>query len=260
MARVVNFGHILVNDSSLALAPRRRVTGCPIELEMDMSIHRISKPSADVGILGTGRMGERLAAMFARAGRSVILGSRNIDRANIIARRLAIPGLTAGTYEDAAQAEAVLPAIFLRDELVPHLNSLRHRLNGKLLIDIGNPFNEDYSDFLTPWNDSGAEILQRHFPAARIVGAFKNVFWEVFDQPLFNGAVSDVLVVGDDGEAKLQFLRLVDGTPFRYLDAGPLRNARTVERLTLLTGRLGQQLNVYPKMNWRLLGQEAAAA
>jgi predicted dinucleotide-binding enzyme len=86
------------------------------------------------------------------------------------------------------------------------------------------------------------------------------VFWEVFDQPLFDGTVSDVLVVGDDDGAKRQFLELAEGTPFRYLDAGPLRNARTVERLTLLTGRLGRQLNVYPKMNWRLLGQPAANA
>jgi NADPH-dependent F420 reductase len=205
-------------------------------------------------------MGSRLAAMFARAGRTVILGSRNIERASTIVRELDIPGLSAGTYEDAASADAILPAIFLRDELVPHLASLRHQLNGKLLIDIGNPFNEDYSDFLTPWNGSGAELLQGQFPQARIVGAFKNVFWEVFDQPLFDGTKSDVLMVGDDEEAKQQFLQLAEGTPFRYLDAGPLQNARTVERLTLLTGRLGRQLNVYPKMNWRLLGQPAAKA
>lgn len=225
-----------------------------------MSIHLVDQPAAEIGVLGTGRMGERLAAMFALAGRTVVLGSRTPARAQDIVRRLAIPGLVAGCYEEAASAEAVLPAIFLRDELVPHLASVRHQLDGKLLIDINNPFNEDYSDFLTPWDSSGAEVLQSKFPDARIVGAFKNVFWEVFDQPLFDGTPSDVLIVGDDEEAKAKFLELVEGTPFRYLDAGPLRNARTVERLTLLTGRLGRQLNVYPKMNWRLLGQQAEAA
>lgn len=225
-----------------------------------MRHHNQNELSPQLGILGTGRMGTRLATMFARAGRTVVLGSRSIDRANIIVRRLAIPGLSAGTYEDAASAEAVLPAIFLRDELVPHLDSLRLQLNGKLLIDIGNPFNEDYSDFLTPWNSSGAELLKGHFPEARIVGAFKNVFSEVFDRPLFDGAPSDVLVTGDDEEAKRQFLALSEGTPFRYLDAGPLRNSRTVERLTLLTGRLGRQLNIYPTMNWRLLGHPSVEA
>ena len=35
----------------------------------------------EIGVLGTGRMGSRLAAMFARAGRKVVLGSRDKERA-----------------------------------------------------------------------------------------------------------------------------------------------------------------------------------
>ena len=72
------------------------------------------------------------------------------------------------------------------------------KLAGKLLIDISNPFNSDYSDFVTPWDTSGAEELQRRFPQARVVGAFKNVFWEVFDHPQFGETLSDVLDRGDD--------------------------------------------------------------
>ena len=53
----------------------------------------------------------------------------------------------------------------------------------------------------------------------------------------------------------LPSLALAQGTPFRYLDAGPLVNSRTVERLTFITSSLGQQLNSYPRMNWRLLTQ-----
>lgn len=222
-------------------------------------INFVMSPRPEIGILGTGRMGLRLAAMFARAGRRVVLGSRSIDRANIHVRKLEIPGLSAGTYEDAASADIVLPAIFLRDELVPHLESVTPLLAGKLLIDISNPFNEDYSDFITQWDDSSAELLQRLFPEARIVGAYKNVFAQVFDQPVYDGRISDVLVTSDDEEAKQQFLALAEGTPFRYLDAGPLRNSRTVERLTLLTGRLGQQLGTYPTMNWSLLGHAQQA-
>jgi NADPH-dependent F420 reductase len=214
----------------------------------------------EIGVLGTGRMGVRLAAMFAKAGRRVVIGSRDPRRAEKIVEELGIPRLLAGTYEDAASAPAVLPALFLREELIQHLEALRPHLAGKLLIDISNPFNDDYSDFLTPWDGSSAELLQQHFPETRIVGAFKNVWWEVFDQPLFDGVPSDVLVTGDDEAAKEEFLDLVAGTPFRYLDAGPLRNSRTVERLTLLTGSLGQQLDIYPKMNWRLLGHRAIAA
>jgi 8-hydroxy-5-deazaflavin:NADPH oxidoreductase len=212
----------------------------------------------DLGVLGAGRMGARLATMFARAGRKVILGSREPDRARWVAANSGTT-LDAGSYEEALAASAVLPAIFIRDGLLDLLGEVREALAGKLLIDISNPFNADYSDFLTPWDSSGAEALQQRFPEARLVGAYKNVFWEVFDSPLFGGETSDVLVVGDDQAAKREFLALAEGTPFRYLDAGPLQNARTVERLTLLTGRLGRQLEIYPRMNWRLLGHRTEA-
>ena len=202
-------------------------------------------------------MGVRLAAMFARAGREVVLGSRDPDRAAAISEDLDIPTLRAGTYADALAAPAILPAIFLRDGLLDLLCRHCRKLSGKLFIDISNPFNADYSDFLTPWDSSGAEEIQNHFPQARVVGAYKNVFWEVFDQPRFGESLSDVLVTGDDPNAKAEFLALAEGTPFRYLDAGPLVNSRTVERLTFITSSLGQQLNSYPRMNWRLLTQPA---
>jgi predicted dinucleotide-binding enzyme len=209
----------------------------------------------ELGVIGTGRMGSRLAAMFARAGRRVILGSRDSDRAAAIVDALAIPTLRAGTNAAALCAPAILPAVFIRDGLFDLLDRHCRRLRGKVLIDISNPFNDDYSDFLTPWTTSGAEELQRHFPQARVVGAFKNVFWEVFDHPAFAGGPSDVLVTGDDPAAKAEFFRLAAGTPFRYLDAGPLIHSRTVERLTFITSSLGRQLDSYPRMNWRLLTQ-----
>lgn len=209
----------------------------------------------ELGVLGTGRMGSRLAAMLAKSGRRVVLGSRDEKRVLNIVDDLGIPTLRAGTYADALRAPAILPAVFIRDGLFDLLDQHCDALSGKLLIDISNPFNDDYSDFVTTWDSSGAEELQQRFPQTCVVGAFKNVFWEVFDHPMFADTLSDVLVTGDDDEAKSEFLRLVSGTPFRYLDAGALIHSRTVERLTFITSRLGQQLNSYPRMNWRLLTQ-----
>jgi len=203
-------------------------------------------------------MGSRLAAMFARTGRRVLLGSRDFERAEELVKQLDIPTLRAGCYLDAVRAPAILPAVFLRDGLLELLEPYCSSLKSKMLIDISNPFNDDYSDFVTPWDSSGAEELQRRFPQVRVVGAFKNVFWEVFDHPQFGEELSDVLVTGDDDAAKRDFLKLAEGTPFRYLDAGPLIRSRTVERLTFITSSLGQQLNSYPRMNWRLLTQDAA--
>jgi len=214
----------------------------------------------ELGVLGTGRMGSRLAAMFARAGRRVVLGSRDSDHSAALVEELAIPTLRAGCYSDAVRAPAIIPAIFIRDGLLDLLDRYCSSLRGKLLVDISVPFNGDDSDFVTPWDSSGAEELQRRFPQTRVVGAFKNVFWEVFDHPEFGDVVSDVLVSGDDQAAKAQFMELAAQTPFRYLDAGSLIQSRTIERLSLITGSLGRQLNSYPRMNWRLLTQPLAAA
>ncbi len=215
--------------------------------------------SRTIGILGTGRMGTRLAALFASAGHRVLLGSREPARARAAVGQLGSHAVVPATYEQAAGAEFVLPAIFLRDGLFDLLEPLRGRLAGRIWIDITNPFNADYSDFILPWDTSGAEQVQLRFPDSRVVGAFKNVWWGVFDEPCFDGLTSDVYVVSDHATAKREFLDLVRGTPFRYLDAGPLRNARTIERMTLLSGELGRHYDYFPRMNYRLLGRSAGA-
>jgi NADPH-dependent F420 reductase len=209
-----------------------------------------------IGILGTGRMGVRLARGLAALGHEVVLGSRTPARAARIAAGLGARGIRGGSYEEAADAPFVLPAAFLRDGLLDLLEEHRDQLDGKVLVDITNPFNADYSDFILPWDTSGAEQLQHRFPGARVVGAFKNVWWEVLDRPDFGGEKSDVYVVGDDEAAKRGFLAAVqDWTAFRFVDAGALSNARVVERMTLFLGELGQRYGYFPRMNWRVLGE-----
>ncbi|MBL8149485.1 MAG: hypothetical protein JNN15_06120 [Blastocatellia bacterium] len=61
-------------------------------------------------------------------------------------------------------------------------------------------------------------------------------------------------MVSDSLQAKADFLSIVEKTSFRYVDAGRLINARTVERMTLLSGELGLRLGFFPRMNYTLLG------
>lgn len=208
-----------------------------------------------IGVLGTGRMGVRLTQMFAQAGQTVILGSRDPARSTQIVQGLGQATLSSGSYEDAANADVIVPAMFLRDGMLETLEPFRSQFDGKVYVDISNPFNDTYTDFILPWDTSGAEQIQHRFPKTRVVGAFKNVWWEVFDAPTFGDTVSDVFVVSDDAEAKAMLLKLVEHTPFRYIDAGQLANARTIERMTLLSGELGQRYGYFPRMNYKLLGE-----
>ena len=85
-----------------------------------------------IGIFGTGRMGVRLARMFAQAGQKVILGSRSINRAQEIVKGLGQETLSAGSYEDAANADVILPAMFLRDGMLDILEPWRNYFDGKV--------------------------------------------------------------------------------------------------------------------------------
>ena len=210
----------------------------------------------EIGILGTGRMAIRLADMFAKAGVKVQLGSRTPQRAKNIALALKHENIVGGTYEEALAKDWFLPAIFLRDGLLDLLEENRALLEGKVLLDIANPFNDTYSDFTSSWDTSASEDIAKILPNVKIIGAFKNVWYEVFDEPFFEEGISDVYMISEHDELKKELAETLKETNFRYVDAGKLQNARTIERMTLLATELSLRYKYFPRVNWKFLGTE----
>lgn len=210
---------------------------------------------ARIGILGTGRMAVRLGRILLDNGHHVVLGSRSGARAAQLSKILNRDRCIGATYAEAADQPYVLPAILVRDGLFDVIDRLRARLPGKILIDIANPFNSDYTDFTLPWDTSASEQMQLRLPQSRVVGIFKNVAWEAFENPVFPEGISDIYVVGDDGPAKAEVCALFTPSSFRLVDAGRLANARTIERMTLLAMEVGRRLGYFPRIGWKLLGE-----
>ena len=206
------------------------------------------------GIIGTGRMAVRLADLAQKGGHQVLLGSRDEARAKAIARRLN-GHVTGGSYDDAAAQDIVMPSIFIRDGALDDLKRFRSAVDGKIVVDILNPFNDRYDDFIFPWDTSAAEELQKIWPGTRIVSTFKWPFWEAFDSPDFDGGPMDIIMTGDDLEAKKTVLELFHATPWRFLDGGGLSQARYTERMTLFCGQLAAKYGFLPRVGWRLLGE-----
>lgn len=193
----------------------------------------------DIAVVGgTGPQGRGLAYRFAAAGHRVVLGSRDAGRAqekaNEINDKLAAAVVTGATNVDAVVgAEVVLLAVPW-DGHAELVASLAEALSGKLVISCVNPLGFDGDGpFGLVLEESAAQETQRLVPAARVVGAFHHVaalsLWKTAE-PLSH---EDVLVCGDDAEAKDVIQDLAAAvTGKRGIDAGGLRLARQLEPLT----------------------------
>lgn len=195
----------------------------------------------DIAIIGgSGPQGKGLAYRLARAGFTVVLGSRSARRAEEAAAQLAaLPGITGGlsgaANEDAArQAATVLLAVPYEGhaELV---RSLAAALAGKTVISCVNPLGFDKGGpfGLTVDAGSAAEEAAGLVPGANLVGAFHHLSAPLLLDPEADLSHEDVLVCGDDPVAKEQAMALAEAvTGGRAVDAGRLRLARQLETLT----------------------------
>ncbi|WP_419875858.1 NADPH-dependent F420 reductase [Candidatus Pristimantibacillus sp. PTI5] len=211
-----------------------------------------------ISVLGTGNMGKALVKQAAAyAGGQVFWGTRNPAEAAELAKTFQLDGIVTGSYEEALQTDIIIPA-FPASAMIEWAAAHKEKIKNKIVVDISNPFNDDFSGFTTAWGESSAERLQSLLPESKVVGAFKNTFFKVFENPVFEDQKSDVLVTGDDEEAVRQFIERFEPLPFRFLHAGRLANNRTIERFTLLELELAVRYGTYPYISLQLFGIKEA--
>lgn len=188
---------------------------------------------------GTGPQGRGLGYRMALAGHCVIIGSRDAERASDkaaeIAEKVGERGTVTGAenFQAAEQADIVILAVPW-DGHADLVTSLAPALADKLVISCVNPLGFDaQGPYGLTLEESAAEEAQRLAPEAKVVGSFHHIaalsLWKTPD-PLEH---DDVLVCGDDAEAKATVIELaavVTGKP--GVDAGALRLARQLEPLT----------------------------
>jgi NADPH-dependent F420 reductase len=205
---------------------------------------------------GTGKQGRGLALRWARAGYQVVIGSRQAEKAERVAAELneALGGVrgkqgTAGTIcglsnaEAAQQADvAVLTVPYQAHQAT--LSGLREELQGKILVDVTVPLKPpQITQVFVPEDGPVAVQAQAILgEGVRVVAALQNVSEHNLRDPE-RTIDCDVLVCGDDPEAKARVIELVHALDpaVRALDAGPLANAVVVESLTPILIGLGKQ-------------------
>jgi predicted dinucleotide-binding enzyme len=172
-----------------------------------------------IGILGTGVVGQTLAAALAQTGHDVTIGTR--DPAETMARETvtpparivfrdwqrANPSVALATFADSAgSADVVINATSGANALSALEGAGADALGDRILIDASNPldFSKGMPPTLTVCNtDSVGEQLQRAFPRVRLVKALNTVTANLMVNP---GAVNEgdhtLFLCGNDADAK----------------------------------------------------------
>lgn len=186
----------------------------------------------DIAVIGgTGNLGKAMARRLAKAGRSVVIGSRTADNARQAAEALG-HGLTGMTNIDAAtNATIVIVAVPFAAQ-AQTMTEIAPAVGGKIVVDTTVP--------LVP-----PKVMRVQLPAegcaatraanllgenVRVVSAFHSV---AAHKLMTDEAVEcDVLVFSDDKTARSDVIALARDMGLRGLHGGALVNSAAAEALT----------------------------
>lgn len=186
-----------------------------------------------VGIIGgTGPAGRGVAARLGAAGHAVVIGSRDASRARAAAA--AVGGSAVGaTNAEAARAEVVVVATPW-DSAVATVAEHADALSGTIVVSMVNAMAREGKELVpvAVGRGSMAAELAAALPASRVVGAFHHLPAAQMED-LASGLDADVIIVGDDADARDAVAALVDSMPgLRAVVAGSLALAGAVEDFT----------------------------
>jgi predicted dinucleotide-binding enzyme len=206
-----------------------------------------------IGVLGSGLMGGRLGTIFARAGHEVVFTyARKPEKLKRLASESG-HGARAGTPAEAAEdAEVLLLAVHWSriDDVLEKAGDLA----GRVVLSCSLPMNADDSVLLVAHTSSGAEMLAKKIPRARVVSAFNTVPSEVLSGVFESRRRTprpSLVYCGDDRKAKEAAAALIRDAGFEPLDAGPLRSARFTEPFALLVAHLAYEGDGGPELAYR---------
>jgi 8-hydroxy-5-deazaflavin:NADPH oxidoreductase len=204
---------------------------------------------------GTGPEGSGLALRWARAGETVVIGSRDPARAvscaEEIIRRIGVPARIRGAENAAAVAEAEIVVVTV--PFVGHAAALKKLKRvfrpGAVLIDTVVPLAAGVGDLATrvvlPWQGSAAGQAAELVPKeVAVAAALHNISSELLQG---EGPVDcDVIVCADDERARETAAELAERIPgVRAINGGRLENARMVEQITALLIAINSRYKIH---------------
>ena len=191
-----------------------------------------------VGIIGSGVVGQTLAAGFVKHGHEVEIGTR--EPAKLKDWSAKNPRVKVKSSADAATFGEIIVLAVAGDAALEALKPAgAAAIAGKTVIDACNPIGggppvNGVLSFFTPQNESLMEQLQKAYPAAHFVKAFNSVGSGQMVNPKFAGGRPTMFICGDDGNAKKTVAQILDQFGWDTEDMGSAEAARAIEPLCRL--------------------------
>jgi NADPH-dependent F420 reductase len=185
---------------------------------------------------GTGKEGKGLAYRWSKAGLSVVIGSRSIDRAKETAAEINNSNIPISvTGEDNLSAVRAADIIVLSVPYAAHretLETIKSAMPGKILVDVTVPLVPPKVTRvqMPPAGSAALEAREILGDTIEIASAFQNISYEHLQGNESIGC--DVLVTGTSKETRTVVLDLVAKAGLVGWDAGPLENSLVSEGLT----------------------------
>jgi predicted dinucleotide-binding enzyme len=200
----------------------------------------------DIGILGSGPVGQALGAGFASLGHIVKIGSREPESEKL-QQWLAGVGEdgSIGTFEEAASFGEII-VLATKWEGTENAIALAGEDNfaGKIIIDVTNPLAAGAPPRLALGTvDSGGETVQRWLPGSKVVKAFNTVGAHSMVNPQFLGGPPTMFICGNDEKAKELVADLCDAFGWETVDIGGIEGSRLLEPLAMLWITYGFRTN-----------------
>jgi NADPH-dependent F420 reductase len=192
-------------------------------------VTRTAEHIAVVG--GTGKLGAALARRLAMNGRLVIIGSRDPARSAEKARELGHGVVGMGNAEAAAAGAIIVVTVpFAAQEET--LREIREAVAGKIVVDTTVPLMPPkVMRVQLPAEGSAAQRAQALLgEAATVTSALHNVAAHKLAGDQDVGC--DVLVFGDQKEARAQVVALAGDAGLRAIHGGALANSAAAEAMT----------------------------
>lgn len=199
-----------------------------------------------VGIIGTGKVGQAIGKGLSKTAHEVRLGSRDPGKAAVA------EGLKVESQREVAAWADVLILAVPFSAAADTVRALDGNLGDKVLVDATNVLSPS-RDLALGFTTSGAEELAKLVPKAHVVKAFNTVFARNMSTGKVAGETLALFVAGDDAASKDSVMRLGREIGFEPVDAGPLRAARYLEPMGVLSISLAFAQHMGPGIGYRLV-------